>query len=183
MRIAVGSLNPVKRQAAESVLKPLFTGAAFIVLDVPSGVPAQPWGDAETRTGAINRARTALSQSGADLAVGLEGGLIRTENGLMTCAWCAVAAPDGRIGVGGGAHTMLPPAAAERLERGEELGAVMDALTGIANTKHHQGAIGILTDGLETRQTAYAHILRLSLAPFRSEPLFRQQARAGDRPK
>lgn len=181
MRIAVGSLNPVKQQAVESVLKPLFTGATFVALDVPSGVSAQPWGDAETRAGAINRARNALRQSEADLSVGLEGGLIRTEVGLMTCAWCAVVTPDGRIGVGGGAHTMLPPVAAERLEQGEELGAVMDALTGLANTKHHLGAIGILTDGLETRQTAYAHILRLALAPFRNVSMFRQQAHTGDR--
>lgn len=172
MHIVIGSLNPVKRQAAEAVLAPLYPGASFAALDVPSGVPVQPWGDAQTRTGAINRARAALAQAGADLAVGLEGGLVRTELGLMTCAWAAVAGSDGRIGVGGGSHVLLPASAVESLEAGQELGAVMDALTGERNTKHGLGAIGILTDGLESRETAYAHIVRLALAPFRQPDLY-----------
>ncbi len=100
MHIAIGSKNPVKQLAAETVLAPLFPGTRFLTLDVPSGIPAQPWGDAETRTGALNRAHAALERSGADMAVGFEGGLIRTELGIMTCAWCAVVAADGRIGVG-----------------------------------------------------------------------------------
>ncbi|MBN1963005.1 MAG: DUF84 family protein [Anaerolineae bacterium] len=172
MRIAVGSLNPVKKQAAADVLAPLFPGAEWLAVDVPSGVSVQPWSDEETRTGAINRAHAALTQTHADLAVGLEGGLTRTTSGLMTCAWCAVLAADGRLGIGGGAHTLLPPAAADRLARGEELGTVMDWLSGQHNSKHGDGAIGILTDGLESRRSAYAHILRLALAPFRRPELF-----------
>ncbi len=53
----------------------------------------------------------------------------------------------------------------------------MDALTGLHNTKHAQGAIGILTDGLETRKSAYAHILRLALAPFRKAELYGEMKR------
>lgn len=178
MNIAVGSLNPVKKQAAVDVLAPLFPGATFVTLSVPSGVPAQPWSDDETRAGAINRARSAQTQTGADLAVGFEGGLIRTDVGLMTCAWCAVLDASGRLGVGGGSHTLLPPAAANRLTGGEELGTVMDWLSGQHNSKHGDGAIGILTGGLESRQSAYAHILRLALAPFRRPDLFSNGARA-----
>ncbi len=168
MQIAIGSLNPVKMAAAREVLAPLFPGATFVAVDAPSGVAAQPWGEEETRAGALHRARVALEQSGADLAIGFEGGLIETDLGLMTCAWCAVIGTDGRLSVGGGSHMLLPPAARALLAAGMELGAVMDALTGQHNTKHDRGAIGILTAGLETRQTAYAHILRLALAPFLS---------------
>ena len=75
---------------------------------------------------------------------------------------------------------MLPPAATARLESGEELGAVMDALTGQRHTKHHLGAIGILTDGLESRQSAYAQILRLALAPFRRPAWFERSPLPGD---
>jgi len=174
MHVTVGSLNPVKRQAAETVLSGLFPDAIFAALEVPSGVPDQPWSDVETRTGALNLARAALQQSRADLAVGFEGGLIRTELGIMTCAWCAVVAADGRFGVGGGSHVMLPPSASIQLEQGIELGIVMDNITGQSNTKHAQGAIGILTGGLESRESAYAHILRLALAPFRSAEYFRE---------
>jgi inosine/xanthosine triphosphatase len=142
---------------------------------VPSGIPDQPWGDAETRQGALNRARAALASQAADLAVGFEGGLIRTELGLMTCAWCAVIGADGQCGVGGGSHMLLPPAAADLLDQGLELGVVMDRLTGQHNIKHGPGAIGVLTAGLENRSSAYAHILRLALAPLRSPAFYEEQ--------
>jgi inosine/xanthosine triphosphatase len=177
MKIMIASLNPVKQTAAQSVLTPLYPDATFEVASIPSGVPAQPWGDAETRAGAITRARNAVQHNSADLGIGFEGGLIRTEQGIMTCAWCAIAARDGRIGVGGGSHMMLPPAAGTMLDDGLELGIVMDRLTGLHNTKHDQGAIGILTDGLESRATAYAHILRLALAPFRSAAYYQESPR------
>ncbi len=172
LHIAVGSLNPVKQEAVRAVMEPLCAALTITGIAVPSGVADQPWGDAETRTGAQNRARAACQAAGADFGIGLEGGLVQTELGVMTCAWCAVVAADGRIGVGGGAHMMLPAAAQRLLDDGLELGAVMDRLTGLHNTKHADGAIGILTAGLETRETAYAHILRLALAPFRSAPYF-----------
>jgi non-canonical (house-cleaning) NTP pyrophosphatase len=40
----------------------------------------------------------------------------------------------------------------------------MDAFTGLSNTKHHEGAIGILTGGHLSRQSAYEHVLTLALA-------------------
>lgn len=172
MIIAIGSNNPVKQAAARDVFLPLYADATFIGAEVPSGIPDQPWGDAQTRQGAINRARAAQAQFGADVAVGFEGGLIRTELGIMTCAWAAIYANDGTLGIGGGAHMMLPSGAAKLLEEGLELGAVMDKLTGQHNTKHASGAIGLMTDDLETRTSAYAHILRLALAPFRSPQFF-----------
>lgn len=175
MLIAIGSLNPVKRQAAEDVLRRLFPDAQFTAVDAPSNIPAQPRGDAETRRGAVNRAEATLALTGADLAIGFEGGLIKTELGLMTCAWCAVTSSDGRIGIGGGAHMMLPPAAETLLDEGHELGTVMDRISGDLNTKHGLGAIGILTGGLESRRSAYANILRLAMAPFRSPELFTEK--------
>lgn len=172
MHIVVGSLNPVKKLAVTSVFDTLYPDVIYSTVNVPSGVPDQPWGDAETRTGAINRAKAAQSQTQADFGIGLEGGLIQTELGIMTCAWCAVYGSAEQLGVGGGSHMMLPPAAAAQLAQGMELGLVMDNLTDQHNTKHSLGAIGLMTDGLETRQTAYAHILRLALAPLRSPAHF-----------
>ena len=65
MRVAIGSTNPVKCNAVRAVLSPLFPGASFVTVDVPSGVAAQPWGDVETRTGAHNRARAARAAARA----------------------------------------------------------------------------------------------------------------------
>ncbi len=166
MRIAVGSTNPVKFNAACAVLKVLYPDAEFVAVDVPSGVSAQPWGNAETRAGAVNRARAALTESRANMGVGMEGGVQDTEFGLMTTAWCAVVDATGRLGVGGNSSILLPPVVAQQVREGQELGQAMDHFANRENTKHANGAIGILTNDLETRQSAYEMILRLALAPF-----------------
>lgn len=173
MHIVVGSQNPVKVEAARTVFRPLYHELVVSTCVVNSGVPEQPWGDAQTQQGAINRARAALvSCPQADLAVAFEGGLVEHEFGLFTCAWCAVVSSDGRSGLGGGAYVQLPNTAAGLLRAGGELGPVMDSLTGDYNTKQKQGAIGILTSGLVDRQQAYQQILWLALAPFRSPHLY-----------
>ncbi len=167
MRIAIGSTNRVKCRAVEAVLRPLYPNAEFVSVAVSSGVPAQPIGDVQTRAGALNRARAALRQTEATLGVGLEGGVQETEFGMMTTAWCVILSAEGRLGVGGNACTLLPEAVAQRVRNGAELGEAMDWLTRRQDTKHQNGAIGILTDNLETRQSAYEVIVRLALAPFR----------------
>lgn len=166
MHIAVGSTNPIKFSATQTVLGALYPAATFTTHTVPSDVAAQPWGDEETRRGAYNRARATLQQSGARLAVGLEGGVLKTEFGLFTCAWCVIINADGRVGVGGSSCTQLPPEVETMLVQGIELGPAMDALSGQTNTKHNAGAIGILTNGLLTRQTAYEVIIKMALSPF-----------------
>ena len=61
MRIAVGSGNPVKRDATARV----FPDATVVAESVPSGVAEQPFGHDETRTGAQNRAAAALRERGS----------------------------------------------------------------------------------------------------------------------
>ena len=58
---------------------------------MPSGVPDQPWGHEETRKGAIQRARGALlAETGADYAVGIEGGVVKAGDGLRSVAYVAI---------------------------------------------------------------------------------------------
>ncbi len=169
MRIAIGSTNPVKCRAAEAVLTPLYDTAAFVACEVASGVRAQPWGDLETRTGAINRAQAALAAGNADLGVGFEGGVVENEIGLFTCSWTAVVDRAGHLGVGGNCGLQLPEPVSAILRQGGELGPAMDALVGAHNTRQREGAIGILTGGLVDRQAAFEFLLRLALAPFRNQ--------------
>lgn len=166
MIIAIGSSNPVKITAAQTILSKAFLEATFVSSAVSSEIPGQPWGDEQTRLGAFNRAKNVLAETGAALGVGLEGGLVRTSVGLMTCAWCAIVDGRGKVGYGGGAHLLLPPIVAEILERHGELGPAMDALINEYNTKQKQGAIGILTNGLSNRQAAYEQLVAMAAAPF-----------------
>lgn len=165
MKIAVGSTNPTKTRAVENVLRVLFDAFEFVTLEVPSGISAQPVGDEETRRGALNRARAALNLTGADWGFGLEGGVIQTEFGVMTNAWCVIVARDGRVGVGGSANMLLPETIAARvLQDGRELGEAMDEYANTQDVKRGKGAIGILTRGLLDRQGAYEYIVKLAMA-------------------
>lgn len=164
--IAVGSTNPVKLAAAEAILRKAFPEANFVPIAVSSQVPEQPWGEEQTRLGAFNRASQALAEAGANLGVGLEGGLMETPVGLMTCAWCAIVDDRGKVGYGGGIHILLPPLIADVLQRHGELGPVMDALVNEEDTKRGRGAVGILTNGLTNRQTAYEQLVAMAAAPF-----------------
>ena len=80
---------------------------------MPSTVRDQPVGDDETIRGALARAPAVLADRCADLAVGIEGGVVNEADGAMrTCAWAAVVSRDGRAGVGGSLAMPLPPVVA-----------------------------------------------------------------------
>lgn len=177
MRIAVGSGNPVKRDATERVL----SDAKIVAEPVPSGVPEQPIGRAETRRGARNRAERALRSGSYDLGVGLEGGVAAVDDAdgdpagepssptdaddLYLIMWGAVTDGD-RRGVGGGPSYPLPDSIAGRIRGGEELGPVMDDVLGESGVAESQGAAGALTDGRTTRTDALAAAVAAAAGPF-----------------
>ena len=167
-RVVVGSTNPVKVAAVRAVLERAGCPARVEGLVVASGVADQPVGDAETIRGATQRARAALDASGADVAIGLEGGVVEEEGFMRTCAWAAAVSRDGRVGVGGSLAMILPDRVAALVRDGVELGHAMDRVTGEHNTKHNAGAVGILTAGLVDRQRAYEWLVTYALAPFLS---------------
>ncbi len=170
--VAVGSGNPVKLAAAQSVVTAYFAGCEVVAKPVPSGVPDQPFGDEQTIAGARERARRAREATDADLGVGLEGGVVDGRSGMHTCAWCVVVHRDGREGVGGSLAMPLPPAVAQMIREGEELGFAMDKFANERGTKHGKGAVGILTAGRIDRQGAYEVLVTYALAPFVTPELF-----------
>lgn len=118
IRLAVGSLNPVKNNAAllgaQKALKQEIETFGF---DVPSGVSDQPMSDSETLLGAIARAKNAYNAFKAahgtppDFAVGLEGGVgpsIVCQEDLECFAWIVVY--DGhKLGRARTGSFLLPP--------------------------------------------------------------------------
>jgi inosine/xanthosine triphosphatase len=193
--VAVGSKNPVKMNAVSSTFLAYWPDAEIELSshDVASGVRDQPWGDTETRQGALNRAEAAWSahliQSGAppDFAVGLEGGVTEedwashTTPGLpgtsVSCfAYMAIMAtsPSGgapRWGVARTASFALPSRIVG-LMRGNppmELGDADDAVFSDTNSKQKGGTVAKLTNGLISRTAYYEHALHLALVPFAHE--------------
>lgn len=165
--VVVGSLNPVKIASVAAVIARVAPHATVVGVAADSGVPAQPWGDVQTIEGARARAIHALAESHAELALGIEGGVVEQADGsVRTCAWAVARARDGREGVGGSLSVPLPRRVAERLRRGEELSDAMDAEARATGTRFGRGAVGILTAGLLDRQAAYEPLVSYSLAPF-----------------
>ncbi len=168
IRVVVGSENPVKIAAVRAVVLRVWPDCEVVGHAVASGVPAQPFGDVETQQGALTRAREALARvSGADLGIGLEGGVVEEPDGRMrSCAWAAVVDRTGQHAVGGSLAMPLPERVARRIRAGEELGYAMDAIAQTVGTKHGRGAVGILTGGLLDRQGAYEPLVMYALAPW-----------------
>lgn len=163
---AVGSTNPAKVAAVRAALARLAPDCALTPVDVASGVGHQPFGDAATRAGAEARARAALTASRADIAFGLEGGVALEGERVWLLSWVAAVDPSGRAGYASGLRMLLPPGLASGLRAGEELGALVDRLFGVRDSKSQSGAIGILTAGAVSRTDAFADLVAMSLAPW-----------------
>lgn len=177
--IAIGSINPVKIGAVRAILAPLAPDASIEGVAVASTVADQPFGDDETIRGALARATAARVALGAELGVGIEGGVVAQADGSMrTCAWAAIVDGNGRSGVGGSLAMSLPARVAGMIRDGIELGHAMDRFVGAHDTKRGAGAVGILTAGLVDRQRAYEVLVSYALAPFLTPELYE---RAGAR--
>lgn len=163
MHIAVGSGNPVKRDAVAAA----HDAATVEAIGVESGVSEQPVGIAETIEGAKTRAANALDATDADIGIGLEGGVARLPDtdGLWLIMWAA--ATDGETwGRGGGPSLRLPDSIAVRVDAGEELGPVMDDALGEEGVAESQGAAGALTGGVTDRTEALRTATAGALGPF-----------------
>lgn len=171
-RAAIGSRNPAKVEAVKRALEALAPGCEVVTLEVASGVGAQPIGDAATRRGARRRARAALRQSGADIGFGLEGGVVFASGRVWLCSWVAALDRRGRLGEASGLRMELPPALADDLRAGRELGDLVDALFGVREAKRAAGAIGLLTGGAVSRTDAFADLVAMALAPFLHQRLY-----------
>ena len=165
-RAALGSTNPAKVAAVRDALAKLAPGCAIAPLDVPSGVGKQPFGDAQTRAGALERARNALTRSGADIGFGLEGGVELDGDRVWLLSWVAAIDPAGRVGYASGLRMLLPPSLGTGLNDGAELGTLVDDLFGVKDAKSASGAIGLLTAGAVSRTDAFADLVAMSLAPW-----------------
>ncbi|ATA61032.1 NTPase [Geobacillus stearothermophilus] len=157
--VAVGTKNEAKVAAVRAV----FAAPSWrlVPLDVPSGVSVQPLSDEETRLGAMNRAKRALDAAGAEIGIGLEGGVMRIDGQWWLCNWGALADRSGLVLTAAGARLALPPEIGAGLEAGRELGEVMEEYTGRRNIRANEGAVGVLTNGRIKRAAMFSHIVEL----------------------
>jgi inosine/xanthosine triphosphatase len=174
--IAVASHNPVKIQATLGGFRRMFPGEEFSAetVSVPSSVRHQPLSDAETLQGALNRAdEAAIRHSDADYWVGIEGGVEEAAGGkeMTSFAWVVVR-DRGLVGRGRTGTFILPPAVADLIRQGQELGEADDIVFGCLNSKQQNGAVGLLTGDVIDRTQLYEMAVILALIPFKNVTLY-----------
>ena len=175
MRIVIASKNPVKINATLSGFKKMFPDINFEVegVSVPSNVSEQPRSDAETFTGAINRADNASKEiTEANFWVGIEGGIEEKQSGMEAFAWVVIKSNDGKYSKGRTGTFFLPQKVGELIKQGKELGEADDIVFGRSNSKHENGAVGILTGDAVDRTKYYTEAVVFACIPFKNKELY-----------
>jgi len=188
--VAVGSTRRPKLNAVWeglTVFGPqLNPDAQFEVVgvEVASGVGHTPLTRAELMAGARGRAEALLRRKREcheawRYFVGLEGGLdVIEQDGqrlVFLESWAYVSDETGPGYYGQSGSILLPaPLAAEVLDRGVELAAAIDAYAGGHGIRDAQGAWGVLTRNLITRQDAFRAAVINAFAPFFNAALYRK---------
>jgi inosine/xanthosine triphosphatase len=173
MRIIVASKNPVKVEAARKSFIKAFVdeNIEIIAISAPSMVSEQPMSSEETKTGAINRVKFCQQHEQADYYISYEGGVDVLDGVPSTYAVVCIA-NNSKYQTGRTASLPLPKQIYQKLQQGEELGPAMDAMFNTVNIKQKGGAIGQLSNGLETRESIYVSASLLTLSVFFYPELF-----------
>ena len=180
--VAVGSTRRPKLNAvweALTVFGPsLDPNAQFDVVgvEVPSGVGDTPLSRAELMAGARRRAEALVAMARErsepwEYFVGLEGGLDVVGGGaerrVFLESWAYVTDGAGRGAYGQSGAVPLPSALVARVvDEGVELAEAIDAFAGGQGIRDAQGAWGVLTRNLITRQDAFRISVINAFAPF-----------------
>jgi inosine/xanthosine triphosphatase len=194
-RIAAGSTRRPKLNAvqeAAGLFRCYFSADTTIEVhgyEVESGVSHTPLSREELMRGARQRAealatRLAASEEPANFYVGLEGGLdVVVEQGkrlVFLESWAYVTdGARGHFGCSGSIE--IPEALAEEVViRGTELSAAIDEFAGHAGIRDAQGAWGVLSGNLISRQESFRVAVVAAFAPFYNCQLY-QAARSAAR--
>jgi inosine/xanthosine triphosphatase len=180
--VAVGSTRRPKLNAVWEALKiigpSLNDSAMFDIagVEVPSGVRHTPLSREDLMAGARLRAETLVriareKDEPWKYFVGLEGGLdIVREGGVrwvFLMNWAFVTDGTGRGSFGQSGGVLLPePLAIRVVDEGVELAEAIDAFAGGHGIRDAQGAWGVLTGNVITRQDAFRIAVVNAFAPF-----------------
>ncbi len=166
MIVAVGSTNNVKVEATKRAFSKFYKDVSVIGVKVESDVPPQPINE-QAFQGAFNRATNALKLvKDADFGVGIEGSVIKIFDRYYCTGFVVIISRSGEMHTGFSGWFECPSKILPRLLSGEELGSLMDEVSGRKNVKYNEGAIGILTRGVISRTDLYEHGIIMALTGF-----------------
>ena len=164
MKCVVGTLNPVKIKAVETVLTGFYPDITIKGMEWDSGVD-QPMGIEETVQGAVERSKKAHEL--ADMGVGIESGLIEvpgTLSGYFDIHFCAIT-DDERTTLGSSSGFEYPEDVIDEVKKGLDIEEVFVKLHGIDNIGRKGGAVEYLSAGSLTRIELVEQALQAAMVP------------------
>ncbi|MGA8143392.1 MAG: inosine/xanthosine triphosphatase [Candidatus Acidiferrales bacterium] len=180
--IAVGTARKPKVEAVRDALTligPSLSGTAeveIVSVEVPSGVRHTPLSHEDLMAGARQRAEALVRIAREknvpwNYFVGLEGGLDVIQDGskrlVFLESWAYVMDGASRGAFGRSGAVAVPEALAKRVvDDGVELSEAIDAFAGGRGIRDAQGAWGVLTRNIITRQDAFRVAVISAFAPF-----------------
>lgn len=189
--VAAGTTRQPKlnalREALSTLGPSLDPNAVFEVVgeETPSSVAHTPLSRAQTMSGAKHRAQVLEARARERnlpwrFFVGLEGGLDIISDGEKRLVflenWAYVS--DGSCSAYGRSGSVLLPEmlAKQVVDEGVELGVAIDAFAGQHGIRDEQGAWGVLTRNLITRQDAFRVAVINAFAPFFNAVVYRRNS-------
>ncbi len=166
MKIALGTKNLAKKRAVEEWASQEFDRYEVVGVSVESGVSDMPMSDVECLEGALNRAMRSLkSVEGAELGIGMEGGVEVKGGTMFLCGWVVIVDKNGSVARSCSGHVEVPQQIRKEIEAGKELGPLLHELHD-RDVRNNEGAWGLFTNGKITRSDAFRHSLSLAYAKF-----------------
>jgi inosine/xanthosine triphosphatase len=191
IQVAVGSTRLPKLNAvreALALLGPKLEGEGQFEIegvDVASGVGHTPLTREETMAGARQRAEALVRMPQPAIShwqyfVGLEGGIdvVRGNSKRLVFLenWAYVSDATGYGGFGQSGAVLLPEKLAQRVvDEGVDLSEAIDAFAGGRGIRDAQGAWGVLTSGIITRQDAFRIATVNAFAPFLNREFYERR--------
>ena len=193
IKIAIATERQAKvdavRLAASSIAGlgiPGWDKIELITRRTESDVAATPVDDADLMRGARSRVQNLFSQFvmegiAADLFLGLEGGLhveqFAGKRLVFLRGWVYALDAQGTGSFGCSPSIEVPAEIAEAvLDRGEDLGDVIDRFSGRVDVRSKEGTWGVLTRDLITRGRSFEVATLAALAPYYNASIFGQTA-------
>jgi inosine/xanthosine triphosphatase len=175
MKIAIASTRTPKVAGVQRAFRkaaPMLQHAAeefiFTMHSIDSGVADTPKSIEELTNGALIRATTlhGVVGGGTDFCVGVEGGLYRAGGKVFLQSWSCVY--DGTRHTFGSSGSIEIPAALAHavMEKGADLGVVVDGFAEQHDVRSNQGTWGVLTNDLVTREDSFELATFTALMPF-----------------
>lgn len=170
MKILVGSLNPVKTNAAYKAFSQYFPNSVIYEFNVSSLVSNQPIGE-EVFIGAENRCKALIKEDAnnnikADYFVAIESGVVQLHNNWFNVDCSCIMDREQKTCYGLSPAYCLNEQITKRLLQREELGIIIDDLYKINNSKQNGGAVALFSKGLTTRTEHCYQAILMALIQF-----------------